>query len=272
MPGITVGILQAEFSKSPLENAEKAIKIISSNYREADLIVLPEYSMLNPLVVGDPQRVYDAAETIITSRYLSSFAKVASELGAQILVHLIERTEQRPYSLSTSVFITSKGEAIPVYSKMHLFDAYGFRESDFFVPGRKLGKILSIGDVKLAVAICFDLRFPELFRTYALMGAEVLIVQAGWVRGPYKEEILDKLASVRAHENTAYLVLADQTGEMFAGRSGVFNPYGFRELDLGALEAYREYAIDTSIVDEVRRKIPALLYSRSKWSINLLTT
>lgn len=272
MASITVGILQAEFARSPLENAEKAIKIISNGYREADLIVLPEYSMLNPLAAGDPHRVYDAAETIIASKYLSGFVKVASELGAQILVHFIERTEQRPYSLSTSVLITSEGEAIPVYSKMHLFDAYGFRESDFFVPGRKLGKILSIGNVKLAVAICFDLRFPELFRSYALMGAEVLVVQAGWVRGPYKEEILDKLASVRAHENTAYLVLADQTGEMFVGRSGVFNPFGYRELDLGVMETYREYAIDTSLVNEARRKIPTLSYSKSRWSISLLTT
>jgi len=131
--------------------------------------------------------------------------------------------------------LTDRGEAIPVYSKIHLFDAYGYSESEF-LNRDKPGKIISIEGVKIAFTICYDLRFTELFRTYANMDVDVVIVQSGWVKGPPKEEVLDKLACTRAHENTIYLVIADQTGDMFVGRSGVFNPWGYRELDLGVEE------------------------------------
>jgi len=267
MPLLTIGILQADFSGLPLENAVKAVGMLKKSYREADLIVLPEYSMLNPLRIGDPRLVYEHAETPVSSKYLAEFAKLAEELGAFILVHFIEKTDTPPLTLSTSMVITDKGEAIPVYSKMHLFDAYGFQESAFFKPGRAPGRIISVGEVKLGFAICYDLRFPELFRVYGLAGVDMVVVQSGWVRGPFKEEALDKLASVRAHENTVYIALADQVGEMFVGRSGVFNPWGFRELDMGWRETYVEYTIDTGIVEEARKSLPVLAQSRKRWEV-----
>jgi predicted amidohydrolase len=267
---ITIGIVQAGFNDLPVENAGKAVDIVRKNYKEADIVVLPEYSMLNPLKIGDPRLVYSYSETPLTSRYLTEMAKLAGELGVFILVHFIEKTDTPPLTMSTSIIVTDRGEAIPVYSKMHLFDAYGFRESSFFKPGDAPSKIISIKGVKIGFTICYDLRFPELYRVTALMGSEIIIVQAGWVKGPHKEEILDKLASIRAHENTVYIVLADQTGDMFVGRSGVFNPWGYRELDLGWREAYAEYTIDTSLISEVREKLPVLQQSKNKWEIRRL--
>lgn len=269
MGDLVVGIVQAEFGPSPLENAEKVVQLVRKNYREADIIVLPEYGMFNPLALKDPNIVYERSEPLVGSRYLQAISKLAESLGVAVVAHFIEKAEKPPLSRSTTVLVTSRGEVVPVYSKMHLFDAYGYRESSFFEPGRAPGKIVSVENAEVAFAICYDIRFPELFRTYAWHGARVIIVQAGWVRGPFKEEVLDVLASARAHENTMYVVVANQTGEMFTGRSGVFNPWGFKELDMGVREAYAEHALDLSEVERARVSIPVLAQSMSRWEVKL---
>jgi len=186
---LVIGLTQAAYSVNPVENAEKSYRLIKKAYREADLVVLPEYSMFNPLEVRDRVRVYELSEYLANSRYLSHFVKLAGEINANLLIHFIEKTEKPPFTRSTSVLVTSKGEVFPVYSKMHLFDAYGYRESDFFEPGRAPSKIISINGVQTAFAICYDIRFPELFRVYSHMGASVVILQSGWVKGFLKEEI-----------------------------------------------------------------------------------
>jgi predicted amidohydrolase len=269
MSELVVGILQADFSGTPQVNLDKAISLIKRGYREADLIILPEYSMFNPLVLREPRRVYELAEEPATSKYLAGFVKLAESLGASLVVHFIEKTPTPPYTRSTTILITSRGEALHVYSKMHLFDAYNYRESDFFTPGTTPSKLVVIEGFETGFAVCYDLRFPELFRLYATSGAKLIIVQAGWVRGPLKEEVLDTLASSRSHENTVYLVVANQVGEMFTGRSGVFNPWGYRELDLGHREDYIEHKLLLEEIEKARSVIPVLRQSMERWEIKL---
>ncbi len=264
---LVVGIVQAEFGTSPTENASKITQIVKKQYREADIIVLPEYSMLNPLAIRDPQRVYELSEPIVGSKYLNALSRLAENLGAAIVAHFIEKTEKPPLAKSTTVLITSKGELVPVYSKIHLFDAYGYRESSFFEPGASPSRIVSIEGIEVAFAICYDLRFPELFRIYATAGAKAVFVQAGWVRGPLKEEVLDALAASRAHENTMYIVVANQTGQMFTGRSGVYSPWGYKELDLGFGEVYAEHVLRAKDVEEARSSIPVVFQAAEKWEI-----
>lgn len=270
MSKLTIGIVQASYTAQPLVNIEKTYSIVKRWYKEADLIVLPEYSMTNPLIVKDPEKLYEISEYITGSRYLSGFTKLVNELGVNMLVHFIERTDTPPLSKSTSILITSRGEMLPVYNKMHLFDAYGYKESDFFMPGRAPSKIISINGFQVGFAICYDVRFPELFRIYARQGAHLVIVQAGWIRGLLKEELLDKMLATRAHENTIYIVLANQVGELFTGRSGVYNPMGYKEIDAGVDEKYLEYEIDLTSVEKTRELIPVLRQSIEKWEIKAL--
>ena len=271
MNELVVGIVQAEFGVNPADNADKVHQYVRKGYKEADIIVLPEYSMFNPLLLRDPSSVYERSERLVESKYLISLSKLAESLGAGVVAHFIEKTETPPLSRSTTVLITGRGEVVPVYSKMHLFDAYGYRESSFFEPGKAPGKIVMVENTEVAFVICYDLRFPELFRTYAQLGAKVIIVQAGWVKGPLKEEVLDMLAAARAHENTVYVVVANQTGEMFTGRSGVFNPWGYKELDLGFEEKYVEYTLFIDEVVKARTLIPVLAQSSSRWEIRVKT-
>jgi predicted amidohydrolase len=270
MSELVVGIVQGDFSSSsPLANLEKATSIIKRGYRGADLIVMPEYSMLNPLLVRDPRKVYELAEEPTTSKYLAGFVRLAENLGTSIAVHFVERTPTPPYTRSTTILVTSRGEALHVYSKMHLFDAYGYRESDFFAPGSSPSRLIVIDNFETGFAICYDLRFPELFRLYALGGAKLVVVQAGWVRGPLKEAVLDTLASSRAHENTVYIVVANQVGELFTGRSGVYSPWGVKELDMGYREEYVEHRLQLEEVEKARSTIPVLKQSSEKWEIRL---
>jgi len=263
-----VGILQAEYGVNPTENLKITGEILDRGYNMADIVVLPEYSMADVLSLK-PEQVYDIAETLEDSVYLSSLSDIALKYSIIIVAHLIEKTSTRPLSRSTTVLIYPSGKIKPVYRKMHLFDAYGYRESDYFVPGESPSQIVELAGVKTAFAICYDIRFPELFRTYALEGAESVIVQAGWVRGPLKEEILEHILITRAHENTIYIILSSHTGEKYTGRSGVFSPYGYRMIDLGSRPGYAEISIDKDSVYDARKLVPVLKHTKMRWIISL---
>lgn len=269
---LRIGILQEEFAVEPRVNLDKIYNWLTNRYKEADLIVLPEYSMINVLEGLKPEDVYLKAEFIDDSFFLSKLSDYSSIIGAPILAHFIEKTHERPRCLSSSVFVKPSGGLERVYSKIHLFDAYGYRESDFFKPGEEFSKPIVLNNVTLYVAICYDMRFPELFRIYAYSGASGVIVQAGWVRGPLKERILDTLASTRSHENTMYLILVNQTGGMFTGRSGVFNPYGYKEVDLGFKPKYVEYGVDFEELAEARKLIPVVRQAKDRWRIEKIAT
>jgi predicted amidohydrolase len=264
-----VGILQDEFTADPMKNYGVIEKVLLEKHSVADIVVLPEYSMINILESMNPEDVYEKAEVLENSNFLSKISDLAGKIDAYILTHFIEKTDVKPKTRSSSVIVYPSGRIRRVYSKIHLFDAYGYRESEYFISGTEISKALMFGEIKLFVAICYDLRFPELFRSYAFQDAYGVIVHAGWVKGFLKEEILDTLARSRSHENTMYLILADQTGKYFVGRSGVFNPHGYRELDLGYKRNYVEWRIRPEEVIDARREVPVVKQSRSRWNIVL---
>jgi len=264
---LLVGILQFSSSTNVIDNVEKIHRMVRENYREADIVIIPEYSMLNILSGLEPKDVYEKAEVLDNSVFVSKLASLAKELDTHILAHVIERSGREPLSYSSSVLIKPDEGYELVYRKMHLFDAYGYGESKYFIPGNELSKGIAFEGKTFYVAICYDIRFPELFRKYGLMNAYGVFIHAGWVRGFNKELLLDILAMSRSHENTMYLILSNQTGEIYTGRSGVYNPFGYKELDLGSGEKYVEYSIDLDMVDEARKQIPVVSQSRNKWVV-----
>ncbi len=266
--GFTIGILQFSSTGNVRENIGRIEELIRRGYEKADLILLPEYSMMNILGGMKPEDVYKTAESIEDSSYLDSLTSIAMKYSVYIVTHFIEKSEEPPKCYSSSILLTPSGDRKLLYRKIHLFDAYGYRESEYFIPGDRLSEIITVNDVKIAIAICFDIRFPELFRCYALSGVETVLVHMGWVKGPLKEETLEFLARSRAHENTYWIVVADQCGRGYVGRSMVIDPYGVKKTELGFLEDYTEYYIDKDIVYKARETIPVLEKAR-KWSIVL---
>ncbi len=253
---ITLGLLQFSATHDKIENLEKIKNIIMNKWRSADLIILPEYSMFN-LTGMDPGKVYELAEGV-EGNYVNSLIGITRELNAFMIVTLFERSNEPPKVFNEALIVSDKGDVLGVYRKIHLFDAYGYRESNYIKSGNEPSPIIDVKGIKIAIAICFDIRFPELFRIYALRGAELITIPAAWYKGPLKEETLLFLGRARAHENTVYVAIVNQYGKDFTGRSTVIDPLGNVVLDLGIGEKYVEFTIDLDYINEVRKTLPVL--------------
>ncbi len=259
MAEVSLAILQSASTGSKEESLESVRRLAARLKGQPDLVLLPEYMMFDP--TGMPrEEVYRQAEDLEgpTSTMIS---RLAEKLGACVLAHLFIRAPTGRV-WNTAVLYNRDGGVLGLYRKTHLFDAYGYRESDFTEPGNELWKPLGACGVKLGVAICYELRFPEVFRVQALRGAELIAVPAAWYKGPGKEEALAVLARARAHENTVYIAVASNAGRNFVGRSMVVHPMGYT---LAQAPPW-QWVIETSInVDEIagaREKLPVLSHIR----------
>ena len=253
---LRIGIIQLEGVASKEGNLSKVRKLLRN--ARADLIVLPEYSMA-PLPLISKEELARVAEPL-DGPFVKGLADVAREKGASIIAGIYEKAGDGVYN--TAVIISSDGDLVASYRKVHLYDAYGAKESDYFLKGEEPPPVVDIGGWRVSVAICFDLRFPELFRTAALRGADLFAVPAAWFRGDGKEEILHSLARVRAHENVAWLALAVQYGQHFTGRSALIHPMGYVVLDLGYGEKYVEAEISKEELGKAREILPLMKLRR----------
>ena len=227
---------------------------------EADLVILPEYSMF-PLEGLSPEEVYALSEDL-GGLFLEEVSRFAEEFSTYVLAPVLERSGAPPRVYNTSVLVSPRGAAVATYRKLHLMDALGVRESTYVVPGDRLSPIVEVAGARVAIAVCFDLRFPELFRLYALAGAEVVAVPAAWYRGALKEEVLHVLARARAAENTVYVAVANQYSDRFTGRSTAVDPLGVAMVDLGVGERYAEVVLDLDYLEEIRKQLPLLSLRR----------
>ena len=110
------------------------------------------------------------------------------------------------------------------YRKIHLYDSFGYRESDRLAPGPSSRSLVDVGGFRVGLMTCYDLRFPELARALVDRGAEVLVVPAAWVAGPRKVDHWRTLLRARAIENTVFVVAAGQPGPRYTGHSMVVGP------------------------------------------------
>jgi predicted amidohydrolase len=260
-----VGILQFSGEKDKDENLRRIKEILQKSKVDSDILVIPEYSMADITGMA-PETVYRISEDI-DGPWINEFKRLSRTYNTCIVANLFERSPSKPKVYNTVVFIRD-GEIIGKYRKIHLFDAYGYRESDYMLSGDSPMEPIEISGLNVAAAICFDIRFPELFRYYALKDVDMIVLPAAWYRGPMKEETLRTLAAARSHENNIYMVLAVQYNENFIGRSMVVDPYGNVMYDAGIGEKYVEIDIDPGLLDEARRKIPILkLLNKNLYSI-----
>ena len=109
------------------------------------------------------------------------------------------------------------GELRIAYDKLHLYDAFAEQESTVVRPGNTVPGLVNIDGWRFGVMTCYDLRFPELARTLATAGTDVICVSAAWVRGPLKEHHWATLAFARAIENTCYLMACSELGPTTIG-------------------------------------------------------
>ena len=149
------------------------------------------------------------------------------------------------------------GEMLDHYDKIHLF---GLMDEDRYLTAGDRTPVLDLPWGKTALAICYDLRFPELFRKYALSGAEIIFLCAEW---PHPRlEHWRTLLRARAIENQCFLIACNRVGmdrdTHFFGHSTVVNPWGECLLEGDETEALLTASFDLDAVGEARRRLPAL--------------
>lgn len=246
----------------------------------ADLVVLPEYSS-----GWEPRLVPELAQRE-DGPFLHSIRERAAQAGIAVVVGLVAAGGAPGRAINITWAISRAGELLGNYTKVHLYDAYGTKESDLLdagdpaSDGAPLVVEIALGegqpDLLVGIATCYDLRFPESLRAlypepggeFSGLAPDLLVVGAAWAAGPGKAEQLRILAAARAIENTTHLALASQSGQGRVGGSAVFDPRGVAISEVssqgqqGAQVRIAVADLDRELLAEVREASPVLAHRR----------
>ncbi|MFZ4894151.1 carbon-nitrogen hydrolase family protein [Plantibacter sp. Mn2098] len=222
----------------------------------ASLLVLPEYSSYFTAELG-PSFAEHAQP--VDGSFVRGIEALADETGLHIVVGLVETTPV-PERFSNTLVAVAPGEGVVArYRKVHLYDAFGQRESDWVVPGETARPETFVVDgLRFGLQTCYDLRFPESTRVLADAGADVVMVPAEWVRGPLKEHHWRTLVTARAVENTVYVLAADHTPPVGVGASMIVDPMGVQLAGLGEEAGVVVAQLSKQRISDVRAVNPAL--------------
>ena len=231
----------------------------------ARLVALPEYLQFRGSDEG-----YRASARPIPGPHTDAFAVVARRTGAWILVGSTAETSADPHRpFNTSTLLAPDGSIAATYRKLHLFDVAVDEgpvdtESARVSPGDRLVTV-AVDGVVLGLSICYDLRFPELYRALALAGAQVLTVPANFTERTGRDH-WEVLLRARAIENGAYVLAPSQIGgppgSPAYGRSMVVDPWGTIIAQAADTVGIIHAELDLDRVASVRRQIPALANRR----------
>lgn len=256
MSGLVVSAIQLE-SLEGLDPRDAlgivAARVDAAAEAGAEVVVLPE--IWTPGYFAFDQ--YEAA-----SEHSDTIRDHLSQLAASHGIHLhggsfVERHAGRLYNLS--VMFGPDGGVLAEYRKMHLF-GYGSREPEVLSPGTA-PKVIRTAFGKVGMAVCYDLRFPELFRDMTDRGAELVLIASAWPHP--RVEAWTTLARARAIENQVYVVAANgvgptKSGPSLCGASGVYDPWGVAVARAGDEPTVVTTSIDLSRVADSRGRLRQL--------------
>jgi predicted amidohydrolase len=260
-PGEYVGvaIAVAQFYPSPDQKfnldslRELSTRAVS---RGARLVVFPEYSSYFASELG--QDFVDAAEPL-DGDFVAGVRALAIELKIWIVVGLVERIDEPNRFSNTLVAMSPAGDLVATYRKLHLYDAFGEKESKWVRAGEiDPPQIFEFEGFRVGLQTCYDLRFPEVTRRLVDAGATLVLVPSEWVRGPLKEAHWRTLITARAIENTIYVAAADQTPPIGVGNSMIVDPMGVEIATLGEVRDVAVATISPDRITAVRILNPAL--------------
>jgi predicted amidohydrolase len=251
-------------------NVETAERLVLAAARDgAELVALPEKWNL----LGDSATLLEGAEPLDGST-IAAARSWARELGIHLVAGSIaERAGGHDKSFNTSVLIGPDGEIEARYRKIHMFDVdvggVAYRESEHEEPGAEivtadLGRGLE--GVTLGMTVCYDLRFPELYRILAVRGARVITVPSAFTLDTGKDH-WEVLLRARAIENQAFVVAPNQIGEApphyrSYGRSMILDPWGVVLAQAPDEECFVGAELDLELQERVRTALPSLANRR----------
>jgi predicted amidohydrolase len=261
MKDLQIALCQMEVGLDKAQNIKKAVKFMEKAGEKADLVVLPE--MFNCPYQTDQFPLY--AERANDSPTLKAVSQAARDQEVYLVAGSIPERDQG-HIYNTSFIFNPAGEVIGRHRKLHLFDidVHGqiqFKESDTLTPGDQV-TVVDTDFGKLGVAICYDLRFPELSRLMTLQGADLLVFPGAFnlTTGPVHWEILSR---VRALDNQVYLATCspardEEASYVAYGHSLVADPWGEVLVQAGTGEEIVHAPIESSRVEKIRQELPLL--------------
>jgi deaminated glutathione amidase len=228
----------------------------------AELVVLPEKWP----VLGTPEQTAAGAEPL-DGPALAWARATARELGIDLVAGSIaERVEGADRGANTSVHIGPDGGDRATYRKIHMFDVEvggrTYRESEHEAPGDVPATSALADGTGLGLTICYDLRFPELFRILAVRGAKVMTVPAAFTETTTRDH-WEVLLRARAIEDQCFVVAANQIGEFApglraGGRSMIVDPWGLVLAQAPDDETFVVADLDLDRLEAIRTKLPSL--------------
>jgi deaminated glutathione amidase len=234
----------------------------------ARLIVLPE----KWTAIGSDDDLRAAAESL-DGAAVSWARGAARELGVDLVAgSILERVPGQAKLANTSVHVDAQGELRAIYRKIHMFDVEvggrAYRESELEQPGEEIVTSRTGDGVELGLSICYDLRFPELYRILAVRGARVVTLPAAFTLTTTREH-WEVLVRARAIENQAFVIAANQVGEHRAGqhsggRSMIVDPWGVVLAQAADRVGHIAAELDLERQSEIRARLPSLANRRPR--------
>ena len=262
MRAAAVQLNSQEDKQRNLETADRLTRAAVAD--GANFVLLPE----KWTALGEPDDYRRAAETLEDGGPAIDWARsTARELGIDLVAGSISEKRAGQDKLgNTSIHFGPDGEIKAVYRKIHMFDVVvgglEYRESEAEDPGDEIVVSETSDGTRFGMTVCYDLRFPELYRIEAIRGARILLVPAAFTKitGEAHWEILLR---ARAIENQAFVIAADQVGqhppdkESFGG-SMIVDPWGKVLARADDEETFIAADLDLARQDEVRDQLPSL--------------
>lgn len=242
----------------PEANFAKAWELtIEAKRRDSDIVVLPE-------LWSTGYDLENAAKhaTGFNEGLFARIAQLAREEAIHITGSLLMSHDGRHF-YNTAPLLSPTGQLLGHYSKIHLFRP--MEEHQYLTPGREM-PVFDLPWGKSALAICYDLRFPELFRKYALAGTMIVFVMAEW---PYPRlDHWQTLLKARAIENQMFIAacnrVGESKGERFCGHSAIYDPWGNIVVEAGDAEVLLTAQVDLGTMEKVRAQIPIFADRRAE--------
>ena len=253
-----VSLVQLASSTDSTSNRALVEARLGSLDGSADLVVLPEGTMHD---FGATDHDLSAAAEPLDGPFVAMLAEQARRLDATIVAGMFERpgsdgTGDLPFN--TLVAVGPDGSLVATYRKIHLYDSFGYRESDRLSAGDIEPVVVPVGGVRTGLMTCYDLRFPEMGRALVDAGAELFVVPAAWVAGEHKLDHWKTLLMARAVEDTVAVAAAAQGGERYTGHSLVADAWGSIVGEAGDGDDLVEADIDPADIAQARDVNPSL--------------
>jgi predicted amidohydrolase len=256
---LNVAVVQLASTLDPAEN-RKALDVLDevcAARPKPGLVVLPEVTMRD---FGSPDSDLSAFAEDLDGPFVRRLTELAGAHDVTLVAGMFERSADpgRPYN---TLVVVDGGGVRATYRKIHLYDSFGYKESDRLLAGDPEPVVVDVAGFRVGLMTCYDLRFPELARALVDRGAELLVVPAAWVAGAGKADHWRTLLKARAIENTVYVAAAAQPGPRYTGHSMVVSPRG-DVVEVAEDTGYLTTPVARARLDEVRAENPSLANRR----------